>query len=73
MIIGINTKKVKIKSKLIGNFVPDNILLSVACACMLEIDKKYIEEGIYTCEYIDGRMEKIYENIFQTTAKNYPK
>lgn len=57
-------EKIQLKSKLIGNFVPENIALAVSCACLLEISTRNIQEGILECEYIEGRMEKIYKNIY---------
>ena len=57
-------KSFRITSKLIGNFVPENIILSAACASMLGISSECISDGIFNLEYIDGRMEKIAENIF---------
>ena len=49
-------EKIQLKSKLIGNFVPENIALAVSCACLLEVSTRNIQEGILECEYIEGRM-----------------
>lgn len=53
-----------LKSRLIGDFVPQNIIISATCASILGISKEHITKGIYNLEYIDGRMEKITENIY---------
>lgn len=57
-------EKIQLKSKLIGDFVPENIALAVSCAYTLEIPTKNIQDGILDCEYIEGRMEKIYKNVY---------
>ena len=56
--------KTYLKSRLIGDFVPQNIIISATCASILGISKEHITNGIYNLEYIDGRMEKITENIY---------
>ena len=55
---------IEINSNLIGHFVPDNILLSIACASILGISNEHIQNGVKKIEYIEGRMEKISDNIF---------
>ena len=52
------------KSKLLGNFAPENIIISAACASILGVAKEDIINGIYDLEYIDGRMEKVRDNIY---------
>ena len=54
---------VKIESRLIGKFVPNNIILACACARTLGIAHNIIKEGVYACNAIRGRMEKVYKDI----------
>ena len=62
--IHINNEKIQVKSKLLGSFAPENIILSAACASILGVAKEDIINGIYDLEYIDGRMEKVRDNIY---------
>ena len=62
--IHVNNEKIQVKSKRLGSFAPENIILSAACASILGVAKEDIINGIYDLEYIDGRMEKVRDNIY---------
>ena len=50
-------EKIKIQSKLIGDFNSENILAAVAITSALNVKAKAIENGIKECPNIPGRME----------------
>ena len=59
-----NQDKIQIKTDVLGQFTPENILISIACANLLEISEQAIKNAILSCQAIKGRMEKIKENIY---------
>ena len=54
---------IEIVSNLLGNFVPENIMIAFALANLLEIPYDSIKEGILSCNQIKGRMEMIENSI----------
>ncbi len=59
-----NNIKTEIESRLIGKYTPYNVITAVACANLLGIDEKSIKNGVLECSRINGRMERINENIY---------
>ncbi len=56
--IKVGTEPYKINSSLLGDFNKENILMAVATAHIMGISKSSIENGIYNCKSIPGRMER---------------
>lgn len=57
-------KKLKIKAKILGLYTVYNASLAITASRFLGIKSKYIKKGIAKCNIIEGRLEKIKENIF---------
>jgi UDP-N-acetylmuramoyl-L-alanyl-D-glutamate--2,6-diaminopimelate ligase len=55
--------EVEIESAVLGQYTPQNIALAIMCAQVLGIDKNTLKQGVFSCDYINGRLEKIRENI----------
>lgn len=57
-------KKIKIKTSILGDFTIYNIALAILSSKLLGIKTKYIKKGIKKCQLIEGRVEKIRNNIY---------
>ena len=55
--------EIEIESAVLGEFTPQNIALAIMSAQVLGIDKNTIKQGVLSCECINGRLEKVYDNI----------
>ena len=56
-------EKLEVKSRLIGEFVPYNIMTAISCARLLNISNQSILEGVFLCDRIKGRMERVNDNV----------
>ncbi len=57
-------RKIRLASKVLGDFTVYNISLAAAATRLLNIKDKYIKKGIKNCKQIDGRLEKTSKNIY---------
>ena len=61
MVLDLYGKSINISSRLLGRFNVYNILAAISASLCLGIPSSAIQKGIYECQYIPGRMERICE------------